>query len=197
MYKVIVYVIVTFVEDKVSSTSDVANGVITSAPSQNSVTDSSKASNQSTNNENNEGEDGSSAANNAANNASNNTNNTPPSSTQAPATAPVTTTTTKKQVSVYKNGTYAADGSYGTPEGQVAINVSVTLLSDIITDANVTSVSGDRTSVRYQNKFISGYKQYVVGKNIADVQLSRVSGSSLTPEGFNSALATIKAQAKS
>jgi len=37
----------------------------------------------------------------------------------------------------------------------------------------------------------------VIGKNIADVQLSRVSGSSLTPEGFNNALATIKSQAQS
>ncbi len=118
--------------------------------------------------------------------------------TQTPVVVPKQTqpSSTKKS-SVYKNGTYSADGSYMTPEGQVSINVTVTLANDIITDANVVSLSGGRTSVRYQDKFISGYKQYVIGKNIADVQLSRVSGSSLTPEGFNNALATIKSQAQS
>ena len=118
--------------------------------------------------------------------------------TQTPVLVPKQTppSSTKKS-SVYKNGTYSADGSYMTPEGQVSINVTVKLANDIITDANVTSVSGDRTSQRYQAKFISGYKQYVIGKNITDVQLSRVSGSSLTPEGFNNALATIKSQAQS
>ena len=124
-----------------------------------------------------------------------NTNNTPQAgATNTPVVTPVTAP--KKGSYTYKNGTYSAMGSYMTPEGQVAINVSVTITDDIITDANVTSASGDRTSVRYQNKFISGYKQYVVGKNIADVQLSKVSGSSLTPDGFNNALSQIKSQAK-
>jgi hypothetical protein len=41
------------------------------------------------------------------------------------------------------------------------------------------------------------YKQYVVGKKIDEVQLTKVSGSSLTPQGFNDALAKIKAEAKS
>ncbi len=103
---------------------------------------------------------------------------------------------TKKTSSVYKDGTYSLDGPYMTPEGQAAINVSLTLTNDIITSANVTSSSGDHTSVRYQNGFISGYKQYVVGKNIADVQLSAISGASLTTEGFNNALAQIRTQAQ-
>ena len=121
--------------------------------------------------------------------------NTP--TTQTPVVIPKQTKPSNtKQTTVYKNGTYTADGSYMTPEGNVSINVTVTLANDIITDANVTSVSGDRTSVRYQNKFISGYKQYVVGQNIANVNLSRVSGSSLTPVGFNNALAQIKSKAK-
>jgi len=125
----------------------------------------------------------------------NNANTQTAPTVQTTAIVPKKTITSTKVSSVYKNGTYTANGSYMTPEGQVAINVSVTLVNDIITDANVTSASGGRTSVRYQDKFIAGYKQYVVGKNIADVQLSKVSGSSLTPEGFNNAIATIKAQA--
>jgi len=126
-------------------------------------------------------------------------NNTPVDvqTTPAPAVVPKQTTASSAKTSFYKNGTYTANGSYSTPEGQVAINVSVTLVNDIITDSNVTSVSGERTSIRYQNNFISAYKQYVIGKNIASVRMSKISGSSLTPIGFNNALATIKAQAKS
>jgi hypothetical protein len=44
--------------------------------------------------------------------------------------------------------------------------------------------------------FVSGYKQYVVGKNIASIHLDRVSGSSLTGAGFNAALARIEIEAK-
>lgn len=96
----------------------------------------------------------------------------------------------------YKNGTYSATGSYMSPGGEDQISVTLTLKNDTITDVSVTPAAGDRTSERYQNRFISGYKQYVIGKNIADVQLTAVSGSSLTPIGFNDALAQIKAQAK-
>ncbi|MEI6042458.1 MAG: hypothetical protein WCQ00_02740 [bacterium] len=137
-----------------------------------------------------------------ANNQTSDDSESDDDNTQAPSnTIPAVVTTqvgtTKKGVSTnnYKNGTYTADGTYGTPDGDVTIRVSLTIANNIITDSNVTSVSGDRTSVRYQEKFISGYKQYVIGKNIADLKLSKVSGSSLTPEGFNKALSSIKTQA--
>ena len=128
-----------------------------------------------------------------------------PTSTPAstPTPLPVSTTTpppidNPKPVttSVYKNGTYSATGSYMSPGGDDQIAVTLTLANDIITDVSVTPSAGDGTSRRYQNRFVSGYKQYVVGKNIADVQLTSVSGSSLTPIGFNEALTQIKAQAK-
>lgn len=102
--------------------------------------------------------------------------------------------TTKK--SVYKNGTYSATGSYNSPGGYDQLGVIVTLSNDIITNVSVTSGAGDRTSQRYQNMFISGYKTYVVGQNIASVNLGKISGSSLTPIGFNDALSQIKSQAK-
>jgi len=54
----------------------------------------------------------------------------------------------------------------------------------------------NRESQHYQSRFLSGYKQYVVGKNISSVNLTNVSGSSLTPIGFDNALTQIKAQAK-
>ena len=136
-----------------------------------------------------------------------------PSSTVPPATVPTTpkvsevppvdttntNTGTKTPVpvaAIYKDGTYSATGSYMSPGGEDQVAVTLTLANDIITSVTVTPQAGDRTSQRYQSRFVSGYKQYVVGKNIASVNLSKVSGSSLTPIGFNAALTQIKAQAK-
>ncbi|MDR3557969.1 MAG: calcium-binding protein [Candidatus Pacebacteria bacterium] len=116
---------------------------------------------------------------------------TVPAST--PAIVPKQTTPT---ASVYKDGTYTATGSYMSPGGEDQISVTLTLANDIITNVSAVSGAGDRTSQRYQNAFLSGYKQYVVGKDIANVKLTRVSGSSLTPAGFDNALAQIMAQAK-
>jgi len=111
-----------------------------------------------------------------------------------PATPPAVVP--KQTASVYTNGTYTATGSYMSPGGEDQISVTLTLANDIITSISVTPAAGDRTSQRYQNAFISGYKQYVIGQNIANVNLTRVSGSSLTPIGFNDAISQIEAQAK-
>lgn len=120
---------------------------------------------------------------------------TPAQNSQAASQTPPADTT-KQSAFVYKNGTYSATGSYMSPGGPDQIAVTLTLANDIITDISVTPEPGDNHSAMYQNKFASGYKQYVIGKNIADVNLSVVSGSSLTPQGFNDALAQIKIQAK-
>ncbi len=122
-------------------------------------------------------------------------------STNIPPVSPVVVNTpppatTKKSVYTYKNGTYSATGSYMSPGGQDQVAVTLTLLNDIVTSVSVTPQAGDRTSQRYINKFLSGYQQYVVGKDISTLNLSRVSGSSLTPIGFNNALSQIRAQAK-
>jgi uncharacterized protein with FMN-binding domain len=125
--------------------------------------------------------------------------------TQSPTAVPVTeetngTTTTASinvnlSTSPYKDGTYSATGSYVSPGGPDNVNVSVTLADGIITDATVTSGANDPTSAHYQGIFIANYKPLVVGKNIDDVVLSKVSGSSLTSGGFNDALTKIKAEA--
>ena len=107
-------------------------------------------------------------------------------------TPPIATT---KQY-IYKDGTYTATGSYMSPGGEDQVTVTLTIAKDIVTDVSVTPGAQDRTSQRYQQRFIAGYKQYVVGKNIASLNLGVISGSSLTPIGFNAALTQIKAQAK-
>ena len=99
-------------------------------------------------------------------------------------------------VSVYRNGTYTATGSYMSPGGEDQLGVTLTLKDDVITDVSVTLGANDHRSLSFQNIFAENYKQYVVGKNITGLYLNAVSGSSLTPRGFNDALEKIKAQAR-
>jgi len=107
-----------------------------------------------------------------------------------------TPTATIPESSKYKDGTYTAMGSYNSPGGPDDVTLTVTLKGNIIIDSTLVNGSHDATSNRYQNMFISGYKQFVTGKNIDEVNLTKVSGSSLTGIGFNAALSKIKAQAK-
>lgn len=123
------------------------------------------------------------------------TTTTPPSDatpTPASSTTPIDSTETSK----YKDGTYSATGSYQSPGGPDQVGVSLTLKNDIITDITVTAMPGDKMSADYQQKFISGYKALVVGKDIDSLNISVVSGSSLTSGGFNDAINQIKAQAQ-
>lgn len=94
-----------------------------------------------------------------------------------------------------KDGTYTAEGSYATPESVETISVTVTLKDNVITDVTVTGNPTKRESEEYQAKFIGGIKDEVVGKNIDEISVSRVAGSSLTSGGFNKAIDTIKVEA--
>ncbi|MES2023523.1 MAG: hypothetical protein V4439_02465 [Patescibacteria group bacterium] len=102
----------------------------------------------------------------------------------------------KRTSSGYKDGTYSATGSYMSPGGYDQLGVSLTLKDGIITDVSVTNMAGDEKSKKIQDMFIANYKQYVVGRNISDLNLTKVSGSSLTPQGFNDAIEQIKTQAQ-
>lgn len=96
----------------------------------------------------------------------------------------------------YKDGNYEAVGSYVSPGGEETVNVKLTLKDNVITDSEVVGNATLPASVKFQDVFIENYKQYVVGKNIDEVQLDVISGSSLTPKGFNDALELIKQDAK-
>lgn len=96
----------------------------------------------------------------------------------------------------YADGTYSATGSYTYPKGQNALGVTVTLKDDVIADVSITEMATDPISQKYQDQFVAEYTTLVVGKNIDDVQLSKISGASLTPNGFNDALNAIKSQAE-
>ena len=92
----------------------------------------------------------------------------------------------------YEDGTYTAEGTYSTPESVETITVTVTLESDIITAVEVTGNPSKPESKVYQGKFIGGISEEVVGKDIDDISVSRVAGSSLTSSGFNAAIESIK-----
>ena len=129
------------------------------------------------------------------------TNDIPVTTTPSPTTPPVADIPTQVNTapvisSIYKDGTYSATGSYMSPGGVDQLGVSLTLSNDVITDVSVTPEAQDNTSLRYENIFAANYKQYVVGKDISTVYFNKVSGSSLTPTGFNNALSQIEAQAK-
>ena len=96
----------------------------------------------------------------------------------------------------YKDGTYTEKGRYVSPGGAESIDVTVTIANDIITAATVKSNATRGESAEHQADFISGYKKLVIGKDVDAVSLSRVAGSSLTSNGFNTALDLIKADAK-
>lgn len=97
----------------------------------------------------------------------------------------------------YNDGSYTAGGTYRSPGGNESIEVSVTLKDGSVVSTKATSKATGREGEEYQQKFISSYATLVVGKSLDSINLSRVSGSSLTSQGFNSALTQIKAQAKS
>lgn len=98
--------------------------------------------------------------------------------------------------SAYKDGDYTASGDYSSPGGQETITIKVTLKDGVVTETSATAQATDDEAQEYQDQFISGYKQLVVGKKVDAVRLSRVAGSSLTSQGFNNALDQIKSQAK-
>ena len=106
-------------------------------------------------------------------------------------------TKTTSNAASYKDGQYDVVGDYVSPGGAEQIEVKVTLKGDVITDAEVVSKAERPMSKQFQQTFIDNYKPLVIGKKISEVNLDKVSGSSLTPKGFNDAITKIKAEAKS
>ncbi|OGZ06357.1 MAG: hypothetical protein A2845_01000 [Candidatus Lloydbacteria bacterium RIFCSPHIGHO2_01_FULL_49_22] len=96
----------------------------------------------------------------------------------------------------YNDGVYTADGAYQTPENTETITVTLTLKNGIVVDSSIQQNAREQKSVLYQQVFAAGYKEFVTGKKITDINIGVVSGSSLTGKGFNAAVASIVKQAK-
>lgn len=117
----------------------------------------------------------------------------------ASTTVEATTTASSTEptaLSEYKDGTYSATGSYKSPAGIEQINLSVEIENDIITNSTFKGLAENSRSIGYQEQFANGYRAQIIGKNIDTVKLSKVSGSSLTPIGFNDAMGKIKDEAE-
>jgi uncharacterized protein with FMN-binding domain len=97
----------------------------------------------------------------------------------------------------YKDGTYSAEGKYTVHSGEEQIGVKITIKNGIVTDVVVIQEAKLPMSKTMQADFAANFKPMVIGKNIDTLVLGKVSGSSLTPLGFNNALNQIKDQAKS
>ncbi|MBP9828200.1 calcium-binding protein [Patescibacteria group bacterium] len=96
----------------------------------------------------------------------------------------------------YKDGTYSATGDYISPGGPETVGITLTLENGIITAASAEVQATLPASVNWQTQFSNGLSAAVVGKSLDEVKLDKVSGSSLTPSGFNEAVAEIKTEAK-
>jgi uncharacterized protein with FMN-binding domain len=106
-----------------------------------------------------------------------------------------TTTPTLTQNSQVADGTYQATGSYTSPAGPETIDISLTIIDGVITESTFVSNATNASSVKFQGMFGEGYKDVVIGQSITTLKLDKVSGSSLTPKGFNDAVDQILTQA--
>lgn len=95
----------------------------------------------------------------------------------------------------FADGTYSADGQYIAPSGPESVTVTVTLADGAVTAVDVVGHASDPQAKRHQSDFISGIAAVVVGQPIEGLAVDRVAGSSLTGQGFNAALDTIRSEA--
>ncbi|WP_045730546.1 FMN-binding protein [Pseudarthrobacter chlorophenolicus] len=98
--------------------------------------------------------------------------------------------------SSYKDGTYSADGTYVSPNGNETVGVQLTLAADKVTDVQITQHPSNPNTRKFQGEFAGGIAAQVVGKNIDELNVSKVAGSSLTSGGFNQAVEQIKSEAQ-
>ena len=96
----------------------------------------------------------------------------------------------------YAPGTYEASGSYSNPAGTSEVDVEITLGDGGVIDDVTVTPKASGTSKQYQDKFAGGIADEVVGKNIDEIDVSKVAGSSLTSGGFNEAVDQIKSEAQ-
>jgi uncharacterized protein with FMN-binding domain len=116
--------------------------------------------------------------------------------TQKEMTKPETKVATTTETSTYKNGTYTKTGKYVSPGGPEEIEIMVTIEDGVIKEASATPKAVLAGSIKFQTAFSGGFKELIVGKNIDEIMLDKVAGSSLTPKGFNNAIEQIKMDAK-
>ena len=102
---------------------------------------------------------------------------------------------TPESTSVYADGTYSAEAAYQAPSGIESVSVTITLVDDVVTEVTTSADAVDHEAREFQELFAAGISTEVVGKDIAGLSVSRVSGASLTGNGFNTAIEQIRSEA--
>jgi uncharacterized protein with FMN-binding domain len=123
-------------------------------------------------------------------------NKQPADTTQSPDTNTQSQNPPAVVTKKYEDGTYTATGNYVSPAGTEEVVITLVLKDDVVTSATFEGKAVHPTSKFVQGKFSEGFTQAVVGKNIEELNLTVVNGSSLTPKGFMDALAKIKVDAQ-
>jgi hypothetical protein len=118
------------------------------------------------------------------------------SSTTSSSGSGTSATSTSDDTTSFKDGTYSADGSYVSPGGEEEIAVTITVKNDLIATVSVRTVSADSEGAQYEAQFASGISAVAVGKNLGTLSVGSVAGSSLTGQGFDAALASIRSKAE-
>ena len=95
----------------------------------------------------------------------------------------------------YADGTYTSEASYQAPSGIESITVQLTVADDTVTAVSATGDAVDHEAREFQSRFASAISSEVVGADLASLSVTRVAGSSLTSNGFNTALDDIRSQA--
>lgn len=119
--------------------------------------------------------------------------------TTSSATAQTNANSTINQSSntdTYKDGTYAKTVNYQSPGGIESISVTITVSGGTVSNATISQEANNRDSEEYQSSFRKNYQSKVVGKKLSELNLSIVSGASLTTEAFNDGLNDVRSQAK-
>ncbi|MGG6379501.1 FMN-binding protein [Paenarthrobacter sp. NEAU-H11] len=121
----------------------------------------------------------------------------PSAGSSTAATTPATgASTTAAGGAEYKDGMYSADGTYVSPNGTETVGVQLTLAAGTVTDVQITQHPSNPNTRKFQGEFAGGIAAQVVGRNIDELNVSKVAGSSLTSGGFNKALEQIKSEAR-
>jgi len=114
-----------------------------------------------------------------------------PTPTPAPSPAPAPQASSK----VLADGVYKESGTYQSPAQSETVEFAFTIKDGVVEKVERVSTSTMNTSNMFQGLFTDGIQQEIVGKKLSEIgTFDRVNGSSLTPKGFNMALAKLKAQ---
>lgn len=98
------------------------------------------------------------------------------------------------QGAMAEENSYRAVGTYKSPAGPESIEVALALSNGAVSSVAITPKADNAISLRWQKAFADGISAEVVGKRLDEINVVKVSGSSLTPIGFMNALQAIKTQ---